>query len=138
MFKYFLEFLSIKAVYKTAITIFALLLFYYLISTFLDHLIIKGKDELEIKKRTTIINLFRNIVKYLFAIILVVIILSIFGVDTKGFIAGLGIAGAVVGLALQDALKDIISGIAIIMDNYFVIGDKVEIKGFKGTVVSLG
>lgn len=138
MLKYFIEFFTIKQVYRTILTVFVILFLYYSLTSLLDHIIVKGKNDLEIKKRKTILNFFENILRYLFFIIMLIVILSIFGVDTKSFIAGLGIAGVVVGLALQDALKDIISGISIMMDDYFVVGDKVEIKGFKGTVISLG
>lgn len=138
MIKYFFEFFTIKEVYGTILTLFLGILFYKLIYSSFEKIIIKGKDELERKKRKTVIHLLQNIFKYAYAIIIILILLQIFGVNTKSFIAGLGIAGVVIGLALQDALKDIISGISIIMDDYFVVGDLVEIKGFKGTVISLG
>lgn len=138
MFKYFLEFFTIKEVYSSIITIFLGLIIYEIIKKSFDKIVIKGKDDLEKKKKKTIVNLIQNIFRYAYAILILLILLKIFGIDTKNFIAGLGIAGVVVGLALQDALKDIISGISIIMDDYFVVGDLVEIKGFKGTVISLG
>lgn len=138
MFNYFLDFFTIKQVYSTLTSIIVTILIYCILNSLLKRIVIKGKDELDVKRRKTIVDLFQNILKYVFAIVLILIILQIFGINTKSFIAGLGIAGVVVGLALQDALKDIISGVSIIMDNYFVVGDKVEIKGFKGTVVSLG
>ena len=64
-------------------------------------------------------------------------ILDIFGVDTNGILASLGIAGVVLGLALQDTVQDLMSGIYIILDNYFVIGDTVRIDNFTGEVVEL-
>ena len=39
---------------------------------------------------------------------------------------------------LQDALKDIIMGCNIILDNYFVVGDIVTYNGFTGEVVEFG
>ena len=65
-------------------------------------------------------------------------ILDIFGVDTSSFIAGLGVASVVIGLALQDALKDIIGGINIILDNFYVVGDYVKYGDFTGQVISFG
>ena len=61
-----------------------------------------------------------------------------FGVDTSSFIAGLGVASVVIGLALQDALKDIIGGINIILDNFYVVGDYVKYGDFTGQVISFG
>ena len=45
---------------------------------------------------------------------------------------------AVIGLAFQDILKDLLAGISIIFDNKYAVGDVVEINGFKGTVIELG
>lgn len=53
-------------------------------------------------------------------------------------LAGVGIVSVVVGLALQDALKDIIMGANIITDNFFSIGDVVKYKGIEGKVISFG
>lgn len=138
MFENFIEFFTIKIVYQTVLTLIIGLIVYSLLKKGFDTVAIKGKDELEKKRRQTTVNLLKNILKYAYAIVTSLVLLQIFGVNTKSLIAGLGIAGVVIGLALQDALKDIISGVSIIMDDYFVVGDLVEIKGFKGTVVSLG
>ena len=87
------------------------------------------------KRRNTVVILVNNVIKYFVIIIAAIIVLSSWGVNVTAIIAGLGVAGAVAGLALQDALKDIIQGINIIMDNFFVVGDIVTYKDFTGTVV---
>jgi len=138
MFEYFIEFFTLKIVYQTILTLIIGFIVYNILKKGFDRIVINEKDELKRKRRQTTVNLLKNILKYAYAIITSIILLQIFGVNTKSLIAGLGIAGVVIGLALQDALKDIISGVSIIMDDYFVVGDLVEIKGFKGTVVSLG
>ena len=65
-------------------------------------------------------------------------ILSIYGVNTGSILAGLGVIGAVIGLAFQDLLKDIIGGVNIILDNYYVVGDLITFNGFTGTVIEFG
>jgi hypothetical protein len=57
----------------------------------------------------TFINLLRNATKYIFLFLGVLIILQINGVNVTSLMAGVGIISIVVGLALQDALKDIIA-----------------------------
>lgn len=138
MIKYLIEFFTIKQVYGTILTLILGTIIYKLIYKAFEKIVIKGKDDFEKKRRKTVVNIIQNVFKYVYVILIIIILLQIFGVDTKNFIAGLGIAGVVIGLALQDALKDIISGVSIIMDDYFVVGDIVEIKGFKGKVTSLG
>lgn len=53
-------------------------------------------------------------------------------------VAGLGITATIIGLALQDTFKDIINGINIIVENYFIVGDIVQYNTFTGEVVSFG
>lgn len=90
------------------------------------------------KKRETISKLISNILKYLIIVIAILTILQIYGVKTTSLIAGLGVVGAVIGLAFQDVLKDLLAGIFIILDNLYLVGDIVEIGGFKGEVIELG
>ena len=77
-------------------------------------------------------DLVTNIVKYFIIVIVFLIILEIFGVDTKALIASLGVLGLVAGLAVQDTLKDFIAGITIIVEDQYEIGDWVKINNFKG------
>lgn len=93
-----------------------------------------GKD----KRKDTIIGLCKNLFKYLIVIFVVLEILKLYGVDTTSIIASLGIFAAVIGLAFQDILKDLLAGISIIFDNKYAVGDVIEINGFKGKVISLG
>lgn len=90
------------------------------------------------KKQETLISVINNIIKYFIIIIALLMILDVFGIDTKTLVASLGVVGLVAGLAVQDLLKDIISGMSIIFENQFYVGDTIEINGFKGEVTHLG
>lgn len=98
----------------------------------------KGKEGFEIKRRNTIVELLNNMIKYFIYIIMIILILDIYGVDTKSIIASLGVAGVILGFALQSTVEDLISGIFIIMDNYFVIGDIITFNDFTGEVIEMG
>lgn len=91
-----------------------------------------------VKRQKTVVNLITNIVRFFIAIIGATIILEEFGVDTKSFIASLGVFSLVLGLALQDILKDIIAGISITFEGLFNIGDWIKIGDFKGEVIASG
>ena len=82
------------------------------------------------KKKKTIISLVKNIVKYLIMIFVVLAILSVYGVNTSGIITSIGIAGVIIGLALQDIVADFLAGILILFDNHYSIGDVVTIDSF--------
>lgn len=133
-----LKFLSKKEVYGTLIIIGVTLIIYRVINMILNKIVIKGKDELDKKRRNTIIQIFKNVFKYILFIFMAIFLLNLYGIDTTSVIAGLGVAGVVLGFALQEALKDIINGISIMFDDYFVVGDIVDYNGFTGTVVEFG
>lgn len=98
----------------------------------------KDSNTLETKRRNTLVSLFQNILKYLIIIVAILVIISSWGIDISAFVAGLGIVGIVGGLAIQDALKDIIMGCNIILDNYYVVGDLVKYEDFTGTIIEFG
>lgn len=131
------SFLAKKEIYGLAIIIFVTIVVYHFGKVLIDKVINSGKSSYERKKRKTIVNLISNIFKYLVYIICGVAVLNLYGVDTKALIASLGVVGAVIGLALQDAIKDFISGITIIMDNYFVVGDIITFNNFTGEVIEM-
>lgn len=86
-------------------------------------------------KKKTIVNLINNIVKFVIIIIGILIVLEVYGIDTKSLVTSFGVVGLVVGLAIQDLLKDFIVGISIIFEGQYSIGDFVSINGFKGEVI---
>lgn len=94
----------------------------------------KGID----KRKNTVIVLINNIIKYVIAFIIIIMILNLYGVNTTSLIASLGAATVIVGLAFQDIIKDLLAGIFIIFDNAYAVGDWVKINDFTGEVVSLG
>ncbi len=84
------------------------------------------------KKQKTYIRLTSSIINYAVLLILVVIILQVNGVNISSVVAGVGIVSVTIGLALQDALKDIIMGLNILIDNYFHVGDTLKVGDFEG------
>lgn len=116
----------------------------YLIIGFVLYSVIKAiinkisKNKYVDKKKKTIISLIKNILKYLIYIFVILSVLSVYGVDTSGIIASLGIAGLVIGLALQDIIADFVAGMFILFEDRYVIGDTIEVNGFKGEVIGFG
>ena len=83
------------------------------------------------KKGKTMIKLFTNTAKYIIIIIVGVLILQIYGVNVNSLVAGLGLVSVIAGLAIQDPLKDIISGVNILTDDYYALGDVINIDGIQ-------
>ncbi len=57
--------------------------------------------------------------------------------DVTAFLAGLGILGFTVGFALQDVMKNFASGIILLLQQPFHVGDTIGVKGFDGTVLAI-
>jgi len=67
-----------------------------------------------------------------------VLILSNLGYDVTSLVAGLGIGGIAIALALQNVLSDIFSSLSIYFDKPFKPGDYIRIDDQEGTVQSIG
>jgi small conductance mechanosensitive channel len=64
------------------------------------------------------------------------ILLGHFNIDPKPFLAGIGVVGLGLSLAAQNILRDFLTGLFIIIEDQFNIGDWVTIGGFSGSVES--
>lgn len=136
--KNILDFVLTKKVLGSALTIVIAIILVKIFKNLVSKILIKGKTTFEIKRRKTIIELIGSILKIIIYIIAGLIILDFYGINTKSLIASFGVAGAVLGLALQDSLKDLISGISLILENYLAVGDIVTYNDFTGEVIELG
>lgn len=100
--------------------------------------LIKGHIHHNTKRKQTLGKVMLSIIKYIVYIIDIAIILALWGVNIGPVLAGLGIAGLVIGLGAQKLINDFISGMFIIFEHHFDIGDTVEIDGFMGEVIDIG
>jgi small-conductance mechanosensitive channel len=72
--------------------------------------------------------------KFLVVVLAALMILSEFGVNIAPLIAGAGIIGLAVGFGGQYVIRDIITGLFIILENQYRVGDAVTISGIAGSV----
>ena len=104
-------------------------------SKHLVSLIVTKKGDEELFKRT---NTFSTIVRYILHIailfVAIILILEKFGVEFGPILAAAGIAGLAIGFGAQSLVKDIISGLFILLEDQIRVGDVVQISG-KGGVV---
>jgi small-conductance mechanosensitive channel len=71
-------------------------------------------------------------------IIVLLLILDNLGVEITSLVAGLGIGGIAVALAVQNILGDLFASLSIVLDKPFVIGDFIVVGNHKGTVEKIG
>ncbi|MBR6934269.1 MAG: mechanosensitive ion channel family protein [Clostridia bacterium] len=91
-----------------------------------------------IKKGKAIFNLLSSFIKYLSVLIFIFASLRALNVDTGTLLAGIGILSLIVGLGAQPLIEDIISGLFIVFENVFDVGDIIIVDGFRGTVREIG
>jgi small conductance mechanosensitive channel len=88
---------------------------------------------LETPMRKLIVRVVRMTV-LLFA---VVVALDKFGFQIAPLVAGIGVAGLGVGIALQGVLSNVVAGLTIIFTKPFRIGEHIEIAGVRGDVTTI-
>ena len=72
-----------------------------------------------------------NVVIY---IVILLMALMLFGVDITPILAGVGILGLAIGFGAQSIVKDFVSGLFVLIENQYGLGDKVKIGDFEGRV----
>ncbi|HET9474958.1 MAG TPA: mechanosensitive ion channel domain-containing protein, partial [Steroidobacteraceae bacterium] len=92
-----------------------------------------GHVEMEPPVRTLIVRIARAVITVLFLIMA----LQNLGVELLPLIAGLGVAGAGIALAMQGVLGNLFAGLTIILTKPFRIGEYIEIVGEEGAVESI-
>jgi small-conductance mechanosensitive channel len=86
----------------------------------------------------TMIGAFGFMGKVVLWSVILLLALENLGVDVTALIAGLGVGGVAVALALQNILGDLLASLSIVLDKPFVIGDTIQVDNFTGTVESIG
>ncbi len=87
----------------------------------------------------TMMPIIRKILNVFIYAIALMIILKSFGVEITPLVAGLGIGGLAIALALQDSLANLFSGTFIVSDKVIKAGDFIELEGeLKGFVDEIG
>lgn len=113
-------------------SLFVFLVFYAIyriVASILSRVLDRNKN-IDTGLKSLLFKVFK-IVSHIFIIIMVV---ANFGINVTALLTGLGIAGIAVGLAARDTLENFISGLTIIFDAPFRVGDNVVVDGTFGTV----
>ena len=85
----------------------------------------------------TMISLAKNILRYAVILAAICVTLTIFNVDIVTILAGLGILALIIGFGAESLIADIVTGMFILIDNQYNIGDIIEVDGFRCTVTEI-
>lgn len=89
------------------------------------------------KRLETITKLLASVGNVALVLISLLLFLDIFSIDMKPILAGLGIVGFALGFACQNIAKDFISGIFVLGENQYAVGEAVRIGTFEGKVINI-
>ncbi|WP_375546948.1 mechanosensitive ion channel family protein [Paenibacillus sp.] len=90
------------------------------------------------RRLATVGELLRNITSVVCNFVLVLLILSEFNFDLGPLLAGAGVLGLAIGFGAQSLVKDVITGLFIILEDQFAVGDVIQTGTYKGTVELIG
>jgi small-conductance mechanosensitive channel len=85
----------------------------------------------------TLLPLFSKVVFTVLAVMVALIVLSELGINIGPLLAGAGVIGLAIGFGAQTLVKDVITGLFILIEDSIVVGDYVEVGGHEGDVESI-
>jgi len=86
----------------------------------------------------TLIQVLNEIIKYTGIVLTLTIVLKEVGINITAIVLSLGIVGIAVGFAARDTIANFISGMFILGDRSFKVGDIIEMSGQSGKVIKMG
>ena len=86
----------------------------------------------------TIASVLDNFATWLITITAIVMVLSELGVNVGALIAVSTVVGAAIGFGAQTLVKDLISGLFIVFEDQYGVGDRVQLDGVTGVVERVG
>ncbi|RJO98890.1 mechanosensitive ion channel family protein [Exiguobacterium sp. RIT452] len=99
---------------------------------------INEHDYLAQRQNETLLKLLQNAIRYVLGIVMLLTVLSQFGINITGLVASAGIAGLAISFGAKNLVQDIITGAFIIFERQFKVGDFVRVGLIEGVVTELG
>lgn len=92
-----------------------------------------GRQRIEPPVRVLIVRAIRMVV----ILLTLIVVIDNLGVQITPFLAGLGVAGVGIGLALQGVLSNVVAGLTIIFTKPYRVGEYIELVGEQGEVTMI-
>jgi moderate conductance mechanosensitive channel len=93
-----------------------------------------GSLTLQEQRARTLVGLLRSVGRVVIFVMFFFMALGALGVNLGPLLAGAGVVGLAISFGAQSLVKDVLSGLFILMENQFGVGDVVRIEGVSGTV----
>lgn len=105
----------------------------------IEKLLLENKtlSDLQKQRRLTIIPLIQSFLKYLIYFTAGIAVLKNLNIDPTPILAGAGIVGLAVGFGAQNLINDMVCGFFILFENYYLVGDYIQVKDSHGFVEAI-
>jgi moderate conductance mechanosensitive channel len=130
-----LEFFSLEVLVRIGLIVGVAIVLSVLYSMAIRKLLSRNAGK---KKSQTIYKLLLNIGRYVTWFIAALIILETLNVQTAPILASAGVLGIAVGFGAQSIVMDMIAGFFILFEETFLVGEVIEVQGFRGEVIEIG
>lgn len=107
------------------------------ISRVIIHRVIKVSPQLSERKSKTLTTVTQSVCKYIIYFFVFCHILTKLGIDVTSLIAVAGVGSVAIAFGAQSLVQDLLTGVFILMEDQFGIGDVINIDGLSGTVENI-
>lgn len=134
----------VSTVFNAIFLIIMLTILFWIINSIGKSLIRRGfkrarhSDKFDRGRTGTIYTLSLNIFHYCVLFFYFYAVLSVMGIPVGTLIAGAGILSVAIGLGAQGFVTDVVTGLFILLENQFAVGDQVTLGTVSGTVCAMG
>ncbi len=89
-------------------------------------------------RKKTLLELLFSAANYIYIILGLILVLLALGVHVAGIATTVGLLGIIVGFGAESLIADVFTGVCMIFENQFNVGDIIEVNGFRGEVIQIG
>ena len=116
------------------------ILFWIFATLFVERLLVflLARIKPEDRRAKTVTSVISNMLKYIAAIVIFCGVLTILGVNIATIVASIGVIALIIGFGAESLIADVVTGLFILVDNQYNVGDIIEVGGFRGTVSDIG
>jgi small conductance mechanosensitive channel len=124
--------LSIGQLFSLAIMVIAVLTAKQIVA------LILGVCNFESHRAKTVVTIVQSVLQYVAWLVIICWGLAILGVDIGTIVASVGVLALIVGFGAESLIADIVTGLFMLIENQYNVGDIIEVNGYRGTVKAIG
>ena len=124
--------LTLGQIFSLAIMVTAVLVAKQIVS------LILGVCNFESHRAKTVVTIVQSVLQYVAWLVIICWGLAILGVDIGTIVASVGVLALIVGFGAESLIADIVTGLFMLIENQYNVGDIIEVNSYRGTVKAIG